>query len=201
MNRRPSVLLLAGLEPTGQAGLLADLEAVHAQGVEAVAIATELTAQSANIFVAEPVSKRILSRQIEAALELMSSPAVVKLGAVFDRGSLQLIRRLLPSNQGWWVVDPVVRTSKGGQLSKLLPRDYWALAGPKTVLTPNLEEARWLLPLKRAFDGPGKLEGAAWQLQEVGFGTVVIKGGHSGRRHCQRPKGEGVARAAADSND
>ena len=45
----------------------------------------------------------------------------------------------------WWVVDPVVRTSKGQPLSRLSPRHYLSLAGPRVVLTPNLEEAAWLL--------------------------------------------------------
>jgi hydroxymethylpyrimidine/phosphomethylpyrimidine kinase len=74
-------------------------------------------------------------------------------------------------------VDPVVRTSKGESLSKLTRRHYLSLAGPKVALTPNLDEAAWLL-------GGGEVRSveeareAGRALVGLGFGAVLVKGGH-----------------------
>jgi hydroxymethylpyrimidine/phosphomethylpyrimidine kinase len=77
----------------------------------------------------------------------------------------------------WWVVDPVVRTSRGEVLSKLTRRHYLALAGPKVVLTPNLDEVEWLLgggPVRTVEEA----REAGRALVAHGFGAVLVKGGH-----------------------
>jgi hydroxymethylpyrimidine/phosphomethylpyrimidine kinase len=174
--RSLTVLALSGLEPTGRAGLLADLEAIRSAGGLAVGIATALTAQGARTFSVAPVPGNMLRAQIQAVNELEVISAV-KLGMVPQAAALRLVLRTVKST-GFWVIDPVTRTSRGQRLSLLRPGDYLAAAAPNVVLTPNLDEAAWLLrrevPARTA-------EGAAQmgeRLAGYGFAAVIVKGGH-----------------------
>jgi len=71
----------------------------------------------------------------------------------------------------------VVRASTGGRLSSLDRGDYLLLAGPEVWLTPNVVEAAWLLGVRRVADA-GEARRAAEVLEALGFGGVVVKGGH-----------------------
>lgn len=161
------MLVLAGLEPEGRAGLLADVEAIRAQGAHPVGVATALTAQGELTFRASPVPFPMVAAQVRAALELGKVHAV-KVGMLPDARALAGLPRAAP-----WVIDPVVRTSRGQRLSPLKPRDYLALAGPRVVITPNALEAAWLLG-----DPEVPPRWAAEQLVALGFGAAVVKGGH-----------------------
>lgn len=180
----PRVLLLAGHEPTGRAGLLADMAAVLARGGQPVAVPTAQTAQGTATFTWEATAPRVLAAQVAAARELGPLHAV-KWGMVPGPAQLSTARAALEGTDAWWVVDPVVRTSRGEPLTRLSARSYLALAGPRVVLTPNLDEAGWLLrrPVPRAVDEAAE---AAAALARYGFGAVLVKGGHL-------PDGEGLA--------
>lgn len=154
-------------------GILADVAAVEALGGRAVGIATALTAQGTRTFAVEAVPPGMIARQIRAALELEALDAV-KLGMIPGREALRAIRRALRGVEVPWVVDPVVRSSRGQALSELGARDYLALAGAEVVITPNVPEAAWLLGRGEG----GEVEALADELLRRGFGGVVIKGGH-----------------------
>lgn len=176
-NSAGRLWILSGLDPSGRAGLLADVEAARAAGTEPFAVATALTAQGEGTFRSAPVSTRVLARQLEALFELQA-PSVVKLGMVPNRAQLSLLRERLSASGRKWVVDPVVRTSRGQRLSNLRPRDYLELADEDLVLTPNVPELAWLLGAERP---PRELaEAREWaeRLLGHGFGAVVLKGGH-----------------------
>lgn len=176
MSESPRVLLLAGHEPTGRAGLLADMTAVRAMGGIPVAVPTAQTAQGARTFLTEATPTRVLRAQVAAARELGPLHAV-KLGMVPDPQRLKAIREVLDGVDAWWVVDPVVRTSRGQQLSSLSVRHYLSLASPSVVLTPNLDEAAWLLGLPSVSTVEEAAE-AGRALVARGFGAVLVKGGH-----------------------
>ena len=179
MSASPRVLLLAGHEPTGRAGLLADVAAVRARGGAPVAVPTAQTAQGTTTFLWESTATKVLRAQVAAARELGPLHAV-KLGMVPDLARLKAIREALEGVDAWWVVDPVVRTSKGQLLSRLSVRNYLSLAGPRVVLTPNLDEAAWLLGLP-SVRTVKEAEAAAQALVAQGFGAVLVKGGHRAR--------------------
>lgn len=172
----PRVLLLAGHEPMGRAGLLADVATVRALGGTPVAVPTAQTAQGSTTFLSEATPPRVLRAQAAAARELGPLHAV-KLGMVPDPVRLKAIREALEGVDTWWVVDPVVRTSRGQQLSRLSVRHYLSLAGPRVVLTPNLDEAAWLLGLSNVNTVEEAVE-AGRALVARGFGAVLVKGGH-----------------------
>lgn len=176
MSVSPRVLLLAGHEPTGRAGLLADVATVRALGGAPVAVPTAQTAQGRVTFASEATPERLVRAQIAAALEL-GPVGAVKLGMVPGVPSLSALREALAGVDAWWVVDPVVRTSKGEPLSLLTARDYLGLAGPRVVLTPNLDEAAWLLG-RDSVGSVEEAEEAGRALVGLGFGAVLVKGGH-----------------------
>ncbi len=175
-SRGPRVLLVGGLEPSGQAGLLADAEAVRARGGVPLAVVAAVTAQGRATFAWESVGPALVSAQIRALRELGPIDAV-KLGMLPGRGQLRAVRQALRGTQVPWVVDPVVRASSGGRLSGLGRRDYLSLAGPGVWLTPNALEAAWLLGLDR-LEEAREARRAAELLEALGFAGVVVKGGH-----------------------
>ncbi|MDC0709246.1 bifunctional hydroxymethylpyrimidine kinase/phosphomethylpyrimidine kinase [Stigmatella sp. ncwal1] len=179
MSAFPRVLLLAGHEPTGRAGLLADLSTVRALGAAPVAIPTVQTAQGITTFQTEATPPRLLRAQVAAARELGPLHAV-KLGVVPDALRLGALREALRGVEAWWVVDPVVRSSRGESLSRLSARHYLALAGPRVAITPNLEEAAWLLGLSEVRTVEEAAQ-AGQELVSLGFGAVFVKGGHRAR--------------------
>ena len=179
MSPGPRVLLCAGHEPAGRAGLLADVAAVRALGGAPVAVPSAQTAQGRGTFLCQPTSPRVLSAQVRAALELGGVHAV-KLGQIPGPALLVALREALEGLDAWWVVDPVVRTSRGEPLSRLTRRHYLSLAGPRVMLTPNLDEAAWLLgtPEVRSVE---QAREAGRALVSHGFGAVLVKGGHRAR--------------------
>jgi hydroxymethylpyrimidine/phosphomethylpyrimidine kinase len=175
-GRAPRVLLVGGLEPSGRAGLLADAEAVRARGGVPLVVAAAVTAQGRRTFGWSAVSPALVAAQIRGLRELGSIHAV-KLGMIPGAAQLRAVRRALIGVRVPWVVDPVVRTSTGGRLSGLDRRDYLLLAGADLWLTPNAVEAAWLLGARDIADA-GEARRAAELLEALGFGGVVVKGGH-----------------------
>jgi hydroxymethylpyrimidine/phosphomethylpyrimidine kinase len=150
---RPCVLVFAGLDPSGGAGIQADIEAIAAQGAHALPIVTALTVQD-NERVREvvPVDAALLARQAALLLETMPVSAV-KLGiagSLANAEAIAAIIRLLRERQPALpvVLDPVLASGHGDPLAR---GDAVAALAPllalATVATPNLPEAAALGPL------------------------------------------------------
>jgi hydroxymethylpyrimidine/phosphomethylpyrimidine kinase len=150
---RPCVLVFSGLDPSGGAGIQADIEAIAAQGAHALPIVTALTVQD-NDRVTEvvPVDTGLLTRQAALLLESMPIRAV-KLGipgslanADAIAGIVLLLRARQPALPV--VLDPVLASGHGDPLAR---GDALAALQPllavATVVTPNLPEAAALGPV------------------------------------------------------
>lgn len=155
----PRVLVAGGFDPTGRAGLLADVQAVRAAGGAAVALATALTAQGKR-FRCVPVEVSLLRDQLAGVLALGPIDAI-KLGVVPNRPALALLTRFARRQQLPLVIDPVTRTSRGERLSTLTAAEYCAVG--YGVVTPNRSELEWLATTPET-------------LLERGFAAVVVKG-------------------------
>lgn len=146
----PAVLVFAGLDPGGGAGLAADIAAIGALGGHALPVATALTVQDNNrVHEVQPVDAGLITRQADILIDTCSIDAV-KIGIPGSRENAaaiaRLLRRLRAANPGLPVVlDPVLASGNGdalgrgdaiAALAELLP-----LA---TVLVPNLPEAQAL---------------------------------------------------------
>lgn len=180
VSQAPAVLALSGLDPSGRAGLLADVIAIREAGAQPRGIATALTSQGQRAFAVSPVPIRVLTAQLRVVLE-GSRIRSVKLGMVPDAATLRALWEGLGTLKGFRVIDPVTSTSAGDRLSRLAPGDYLALASGQVILTPNLREAAWLLKNRTPLRSAVQAAAAGRALVERGFGAVVIKGGHGGR--------------------
>lgn len=168
-----SVLCLSGLDPTGGAGLQADIEACAANGVHALGLVTALTVQdSHNVSAVEAVPVALLQRQLDTLLA-DCRPAAVKIGLIGDPKQIPVICRTLVQLQVPVVCDPILRAGGGAELlsADATARLLGELLPQVTVLTPNAAEARRLAPQAAS------LQDCAEALLCMGCSQVLITGG------------------------
>ncbi|MYM34201.1 hydroxymethylpyrimidine/phosphomethylpyrimidine kinase [Duganella sp. FT50W] len=175
---RPCVLVFAGLDPSGGAGLSADLQAIAGQGVHALTVCTALTVQDNDrVFGVQPVAAELVLRQARALADKIAISAV-KIGIAGSAANAEAIAGFITwlrqrcAGETPVVLDPVLASGHGD----LLSRDDAALAlAPllplTTVLTPNGPEARTLSDATRP-------EAQAQALRARGCRHVFITGGH-----------------------
>jgi hydroxymethylpyrimidine kinase/phosphomethylpyrimidine kinase len=175
----PVAMTVAGSDPSGGAGLQADLKTFAALGVHGYSVVTAIIAQSsARVVRVAPVAPAMLAAQIEV-LAAECRPAALKTGALATAANVRaaaaaIVRCKLPAP----VVDPVMVASSG---ARLLDRAGEAdlrihLLPIARVCTPNLPEAERLSGL--AIDSPAAMRAAARAICALGARAVVIKGGH-----------------------
>jgi hydroxymethylpyrimidine/phosphomethylpyrimidine kinase len=145
-----TVLVFAGLDPSGGAGIAADLTAIAAQGVHALPVITALTVQDHNrVYGVEPVDAALIVRQAQALIDAIEIDAV-KIGIPGSRANAEAIAVLLAAlrerRPGLPVVlDPVLASGHGDTLTRGDARAALApLLALATVVTPNLGEAQAL---------------------------------------------------------
>ena len=146
MNAR-TVLVFSGLDPSGGAGIAADLTAIAAQGVHALPVITALTVQDHNrVYGVEPVDAALIARQAAVLADAIEIDAV-KIGICGNRANADaiaaLVARLRQRRPGLPVVlDPVLASGHGDALARGDARAALApLLALATVVTPNLAEA------------------------------------------------------------
>ncbi len=145
---KPNVLVIAGHDPSGGAGIHADIEAIHSLGGFASTLITALTVQnSRNVSSFQLTSLDLLERQADSLLADYQFQAV-KIGMTGSVATVEWIARLLsrlPAGVAV-VLDPVLAAEAGGSLAQgdLNEILMEQLAPRATVLTPNLPEAEHL---------------------------------------------------------
>ncbi|MEO1750513.1 hydroxymethylpyrimidine/phosphomethylpyrimidine kinase [Thiofaba sp. EF100] len=171
----PVVLVFAGLDPTGGAGLSADIEAIISQGCHAAPIATALTVQDTrDVIRVGQVDALLVVEQARALLEDMPV-AAIKLGMLGSAAMVEAIHTILRDYpQIPVVLDPVLRAGGGTELAdeELIDAMRELLIPQATILTPNSEEARRLAP------DADNLHACALSLLEQGSEYVLITGTH-----------------------
>jgi len=174
-----SALSIAGSDPTGGAGLQADLQVFHRFGVHGGAVPTALTIQDGlRVGQVLPVFPSSLLDMLRTTLDALR-PSAIKIGMLgTDDAVRNTTLALGPFPEIPVVIDPILLASDGSAL--LERRAYPALrdlAFRKTLLTPNWPEMETLMrdALPRRRDG----EAAAKQLvEELELGGLLLKGGH-----------------------
>lgn len=173
----PLMLAIGGHDPSGGAGIQADIEAAAANGVHALSLITCLTLQdSRNVRELRPVEPDLLRRQAE--LLLADSPvAAIKIGLIGSAEMAHEVARLLRDLPGIPVVlDPVLAAGGGSDLAgaSLLHCLREELLPQCRLLTPNTPEAIRLSGLDRDADPAD----CAQRLLAAGAGAVLITGTH-----------------------
>lgn len=190
--RQRCVLVFSGADPSGGAGIAADILAIHAQGAHALPVITALTVQDNDrVHEVLPVEPEVVLRQARA-LAAKGGIDAVKIGipgsAANARAIAQLIQELraLPGAAGLPVVlDPVLASGHGDLLSRGdAVQALAALLPLVTLITPNGPEAAALASAYGKVDadsGPGDdaaARRAAQALLEQGCRHVLVTGGH-----------------------
>lgn len=177
MNK-PCVLVFAGLDPSGGAGIQADIVAVAAMGAHPLPVITTLTVQDNDrVHAIHPVEPGILRAQVRALTAKMAI-AAVKIGIAGSRANVEMIAETIKALRAARpempvVLDTVLASGHGDALSR---EDAVQMIQPllplATVLTPNLPEA------ERLCSGESDIEKQAAYLQSFAP-HLLIKGGHA----------------------
>ena len=174
MNNRPTILTIAGHDPTGGAGIQADIETINQLGGHACSIITALTVQnSENLFSFEPVAAELIHRQFHCLYKDFSFQAI-KIGLIGSPALIKTLAELLSLLPEIPVIlDPVLAAGGGASVSN---EDMMAslksdLLPKVTLLTPNLPEARQL-------GGHSTPDDCAASLMQQGCKHILITGTH-----------------------
>lgn len=172
------VLVLAGLDPSGGAGLFADGDAIRAAGATPLLCAAALTFQSTRrVHGWHPVPPAHVEAQVRALLDDEPGIRAVKVGMLGAAAAAVASLRERPELRGVaWVIDPVLASSSGAPLVDGGARAYDGLL-PGAVLTPNADEAAALSgrPVPTNED---ELLRCAEAIVGRGARAVIAKGGH-----------------------
>lgn len=174
----PIAMSIAGSDPSGGAGIQADLKTFHQFGVYGEAAITLLTVQNTvSVDLVECLPAELVVRQVRAVLADIP-PGAVKTGALGNREIVEAVAGLADELRCPLVVDPVMISKHGAPLVAVEAREALAsrLIPKATLLTPNLHEAAALAGLEIR-DVPA-MKRAAEALHAMGAQAVLVKGGH-----------------------
>ncbi len=182
----PNLLSIAGSDPSGGAGIQADLKTFSALGCYGMAAVTALTAQNTRGVAAVHVPPPdILGAQLDAVFADVSV-AAIKVGMLATGDMVRTVAQRLAAHPAIPVVlDPVLVATSGDSLGApdVVEAIVAHLLGRATVITPNLPEAARLagLPVPEDEDG---MRATAEALLGRGARAVLVKGGHLGGREA-----------------
>jgi len=172
------VLIIAGSDSGGGAGVQADIKTVTALGGYAATAITAVTVQNTlGVTGVHPIPLDVIEAQARAVLSDIGAD-VIKTGMLGDAAVVELVARLLDETQVPAVIDPVMM-AKGG--ASLLAREAVAAVRERLVpraalLTPNAPEAEALTGL--TVETTDDLRRAGEALLAAGARAVLMKGGH-----------------------
>jgi hydroxymethylpyrimidine/phosphomethylpyrimidine kinase len=180
LSSPPRALVIGGWDPTGGAGLAADLAVLTGHGVTTSGAISALTSQGPEgLRALEPTSAGLLAQQIADALRA-APPHVVKIGLLPDAATVEAVADALAEVEVPIVLDPVLGVSAGGWsldaegCSRLAAR----LVPRAAVVTPNGPEAVVLAGL-RGGTARDALDAGCWLSGPGGGGrALVVTGGH-----------------------
>lgn len=168
------MLIVAGNDPSGGAGIAADLQAITAAGAHPAPVITALTVQdTVNASAVEPASPALVAAQMNAVLADIPV-AAIKIGLLATADIAIAVAEVLARHPGLPVVlDPVLVAAGGARLAEdaLIGVVRDKLCPLTTLLTPNAHEIRRLAP------DLGDTAARAAALRRAGCEFVLAKGG------------------------
>ena len=177
---RGRVLIVAGSDSGGGAGIQADIKTVTMLDAFAATAVTALTAQNTlGVFGVLPIAPEFIRQQIEVVLDDIGADSI-KTGMLHDSGVIEAVASVLAARASSvpLVVDPVMVAKGGAPLIEpgAIEALKTLLVPRAAVLTPNLPEAEILLG--RTIASLGAMQSAAQSLLALGCRAVLLKGGH-----------------------
>lgn len=172
-------LTIAGSDPSGGAGIQADLKTFHQFGVYGAAVITLLTVQNTlGVSRVEIMEPRLVREQIDAVVSDIP-PAAVKTGALGSAEVVLAVAEWARQKIAPLIVDPVMVSKHGAPLMseearQILKRELIPYA---YLVTPNIPEAEMITGLK--ISNESDMCAAAREMMKAGCHSVLLKGGHS----------------------
>ncbi|HEV8589848.1 MAG TPA: bifunctional hydroxymethylpyrimidine kinase/phosphomethylpyrimidine kinase [Pyrinomonadaceae bacterium] len=175
----PLVLTIAGFDPSGGAGIIADIRTIQSFGCTPVGAITSITFQNSEKYLgAIHQTAQSVRAQVEAIVS-DHNVAAVKIGMLPTADVVREVARLIrEKNLPAPVVDPVMESTSGGRLMaddafEVFVTELLPLA---RVVTPNIPEAEKLAGLN--IRDEEQMRQAAARIRELGARAVLVKGGH-----------------------
>lgn len=175
----PTILCLSGFDPSGGAGIQADIESIASMGGHATPVITALTVQNTqNVSYFQAVDPQLFTEQVDTLLDDVDVKAI-KIGMIGSINILESIGSILKNNSNLPVIyDPVLATGGGTNLTEtdMLTAIQELILPHVTILTPNSPEARQL-------SGETELNKCGIKLMQQGCEAVLITGTHEDKEH------------------
>jgi len=178
MSNLVYALTIAGSDPSGGAGIQADLDIFrlcHVEGLSAITVITAQTARQFNMLY--PLPKKIISLQLSTILEEYAVQAA-KTGLLFSIPAIRLVAKQIKRHkQIKLIVDPILKAT----LNKILLKKA-AIPALKDLIklsyavTPNIDEASYFSGVQ--ITNSETMQEAARLIHKLGCKNVIIKGGH-----------------------
>ena len=173
-----TALTIAGFDPSGRAGVIADIKTFDAFGVEGIAAVSALTAQNRKTVKSTlNVNPAFLEKEIGALAEGAAIDAI-KIGMLGSAANVMAVIKIIKKNKFKNIVLDTVFCSTGGYplLDKKGIAEIKRLLPLVAVVTPNLAEASILSNIK--IKNINDMEDAARKIHSFGAAKCLVKGGH-----------------------
>lgn len=174
-----TILTIAGFDPSGGAGLQADLKVFQSFGVHGLSVVTAITAQnSQGVKMVQCVSLDVFERQLKTLLDDII-PDAVKIGMLY---SIDIVERLSEIIREYSlkniVIDPIITSTSGKSLAlngtiETIAERLFPFA---SIVIPNMEEAQYLT--KRKINTLSDMKYAAVEILNNCMCSIIITGGH-----------------------
>ena len=179
MRLKSKILVIAGSDSSGGAGIQADIKTITALGSYAMTAITAVTSQNTTgINAISPISIEVISKQIEHTSKDIR-PDAIKIGMLHSESVIKTVLRSLDKiNVKKIILDPVMVAKGGHRLidTKSIKMLKKKLLKRVTLITPNIPEAEVLsgIKIKTIQD----MINAAKKIKILGAKNILIKGGH-----------------------
>lgn len=179
MRKIATALTIAGTDPTGGAGIQADLKSFQEREVYGMSVLTSAVAQNTRgVIDVHHMPIEFIEKQMQAVFDDIP-PDAIKTGMISTIEMMKLIAMYVKKQDSPYVIDPVMVATSGHALmeeeSRQVIRDL--LVPLATVVTPNVPEAEILVNFKINNLEDSK-KAAKVIVDELGAGAAVVKGGH-----------------------
>lgn len=179
MSKTPCALTIAGTDPTGGAGIQADLKTFQELKSYGMSVVTSVVAQNTTgVQDVHHLPLSMIESQLNSVIDDVSAQAF-KTGMIANIDMMKVIKDKIPYLNAPYVMDPVMVTTSGDTLidedARLFLRDE--LLPMTSVVTPNIAEAEHLL--ERKIETSEDMKKAAKDIvAKLGAKAALIKGGH-----------------------
>lgn len=179
MNQIACALTIAGTDPSGGAGIHADLKTFQELKTYGMSVITSVVSQNTTgVQGIHHLTEEIIEQQLSSIITDMPVHAF-KTGMIANKQMMEIIKRKFHEIKAPYVMDPVMVATSGDALIEEEARNFLRdeLVPLTTIVTPNIPETEYLTEMKIETEEDMK-QAAKIIVHELGAGAALVKGGH-----------------------